>query len=98
MPPVPPEISTPSPPSPWPLTDFDTGTAAIFIVPALSPQGTLEILALNGPSNADTVLGTAIGDPVLPFLQKPCEGKYSKWEGDTSGKTAFLSVCRFHLH
>ena len=63
------------------LTYFDTGAAAIFTVLAPSPRGTLEILALNGPSSADTALGTATGEPALAFLQKPCEGKYSKGQG-----------------
>lgn len=62
------------------LTDFDTVTAAILVVLALSPQGTLEILALDGPSNADTVLGTAAGDPVLAFLQKPGAERHSDGE------------------
>ena len=37
----------------------------------MSPRGTLEILALDGPSCAGTALGAASGDPSLACLQKP---------------------------
>lgn len=76
-------MSTPFPLLPGSLTDFDTVTAAIFVVMALSPGRALEMLALNDSSNADTVLGTTTGDPVLAFLQKPGEGE------SCFGETAF---------
>jgi len=56
-----------------PLTDFDTGTAAITAVLAVSPRGTLGILALDGPFYAGTALGTALGGPSVACLQEPWE-------------------------
>lgn len=57
------------------LTDFGAVTAAIDTVLAVSPWGTLGILALNGPSHAGTALGTTLGDPGLACLQKSQEEK-----------------------
>lgn len=62
-------LSTPSPFSHGFLTNFGTVTAAINTVLAFSPQGTLEIPAMNVPSFAGTLLGTASGEPGLVCLQ-----------------------------
>lgn len=50
----------------WALqSNFGTVTASINTVLAFSPQGTLEIPAMNVPSFAGTLLGTASGKPGL---------------------------------
>jgi len=75
-------MSTPTPPSPCgPLTDFDTSSTAINVVLAVSPWGTLGILALNGPSYAGTALGTASRNPGLACLQTPWEEKGNRGAG-----------------
>lgn len=52
----------------WTLRrDSGTVTAAIFIVLAVCPRGTLETQALDASSCADTALGAASGDPGLVF-------------------------------
>lgn len=75
-------MSTTTPPSSCgPLTDFDTSSAAINVVLAVSPWGTLGILALNGPSYAGTALGTASRNPGLACLQTPWEEKGNRGAG-----------------
>lgn len=66
------------------LTDIGAVTAAILEVLAVSLQGTLKILALDGPSCAVTALSTAAGDPGLTFLQKPQGEKASHETGASS--------------
>ena len=53
------------------LTDFGAATAAILDVLAVSPRGTLEVPAQDGPSCAGAGLGAASVDPGLVCLQKP---------------------------
>lgn len=72
-----------------PLTDFDTGTAAITAVFAVSPRGTLEIPAPDVPSHAGTALSAASGDPGPACLQKPWEEKGGK-KGARAKETASL--------
>lgn len=55
--------------------DFGAVAAAVTTVFAVSPQGTLEILALNSPSCAGTALGTVLGGPGLACLWKSQEKK-----------------------
>lgn len=52
-----------------PLTEFGTGTGVIIALLAVSPWGTLEIPALDGPSHAVTGHRTVTGDPRPACLQ-----------------------------
>lgn len=81
LPQVPPAIST----SPFPhgsLTDFNTVTAVIIAVLAVSLWRTLETLALDDPSCAGTALGAASGDPGLASLQKAWKEMTGSEEGE----------------
>lgn len=72
-----------------PLTDFDTGTATITAVLAVSPRGTLGILALDGPFYAGTALGTALGGPCVACLQEPWE-EVERHDGGTGQKARHI--------
>lgn len=88
-------MSTPSPPSAvahalptlrrGSLTEHGAVSDAVLEVPAVSSRGTLETLALDGPSRAVTSLRTAAGEPGLAFLQKPRGEKASNKTGADSG-------------
>lgn len=57
--------------------DIGAVTAAILEVLAVSLQGTLKILALDGPSRAVTALSTAAGDPGLTFWDESTLGIFA---------------------
>lgn len=68
-----------------PLTDFGAVSVAILNVLAVSPQGTLEIRAVDGPCHTGTDLCAAFVDPRLACLQKPQGEKASNETGAGSG-------------
>lgn len=69
-----------------PLTDFGAVSVAIIPVLAVSPRGTLEVSAQDGPSCAGAALGAASVDPGLVCLQKARERKEVSTEGLVKGR------------